>query len=239
MPPQTPAPGVVMLHGSEGGTEPFLPEFAAELSKQGFVVVTLCWFGCQGTPDRVLRVPLDRVTEVGNWLSEAPEVRGGVGLFGWSRGGEAAVLVTSLLADTKPYRAVAVHAPSDTIVASFDPKTQDSVFETSAQTGRTVPAPAWTWKGQDLFGEPTTDFRTPGPRIVVEKYPGPVYVSAGERDEIWEVGRSRRIVSARATVPSLVTQSHFWPGEGHVLSTASAAKQHAEIATFFKTHLAL
>ena len=44
MPPKTPAPAIVMLHGSEGGTEPFIGEVATAVASKGFVVLALCWF---------------------------------------------------------------------------------------------------------------------------------------------------------------------------------------------------
>lgn len=239
MPPKTPAPAIVMLHGSEGGTEPYLPELAAEIAKKGFVVLSLCWFGCTGTPAKILRVPLEHVVDAGKWLEGSKDVAGGkVGLFGWSRGAEQAVLVTSLLAGTDPFAAVYVHAASDTVVASYDPAIEDSLTETDPKTGQTIPSPAWTWRGQALFGEPKADYSVPGPRILVEKYPGPVRVSAGERDEVWETARSRRIVAARTTA-NVPTESHFWPGEGHVImKAANVTSFHAEIATFFQTRLA-
>jgi dienelactone hydrolase len=242
MPAKTPAPGVVMLHGSEGGSEVFIEEFATEIAKQGFVVVTFCWFGCTGRPDKILRIPLESVVDVGEWLAGSPEVaKGRVGLFGWSRGAELSLLLTSLIGSA-PYQAVAVHAPSDTVVSAFDPVTENNppnyggIIETST-SGQSLPAPSWTWKGQALFGEPKADFSVPGPKIAVAKYAGPVYVSQGESDEIWEVARGRAVVAAR-NAAGVVTESHFFPGEGHVLQQpAAVAARQAEVASFFHRKL--
>lgn len=248
-PATLPAPAIVMLHGSEGGSEPFIHTFAAEVARDGgFVVVSLCWFGCAKKPARIERIPLESVIDAGTWLSKSADVKGGtgsggVGLFGWSRGGELSLLVTSLIG-TKPFRAVAVHAPSDTVVAGFDPATQNQspnfggIMERDPKTGNQIPSPAWTFKGQPLFGEPKADFSVAGPKIAVEKYPGAVYVSQGERDEVWPVTRGRAVVATRKTVPTLVTESHFFPNEGHVLTQPNnIAARKSDVIGFFKRNL--
>ena len=162
MPPKTPAPGVVMLHGSEGGSEVFIEQFATEIAKQGFVVVTFCWFGCTGRPDD-RPIPLESVVDVGQWLAGSPDVaKGKVGLFGWSRGAELSLLVTSLVG-AAPFQAVAVHAPSDTVVLCIQSRDRERIRRTTAASlrrappGRSIPAPSSTWKGQPLFGEPKAD----------------------------------------------------------------------------------
>jgi dienelactone hydrolase len=237
LPRQLPAPGLLMLHGSEGGTDGTIEADAAFLAQQGFVVVTLCWFGCQGTPDIVLRVPLDRTVEAGTWLGSTEEVRGKkVGLFGWSRGAEQTVLIGSLLKTQTPFAALAVHAASDTVVAAYNPATDDSPMET--KSGRSVPAPAWTFKGTPLFGEETASAFGTGPRIEIEKYPGPLFVSHGMKDQLWEVARGQRLVESRKRVPGAVTEAHFWPGVDHVIETqADQDKFDTAIIAFLSKEL--
>jgi len=244
MPPRTPAPGIIMLHGSEGGSAPFIQDFAKQVARSGFVVVTMCWFGCPHKPARIERIPLESVTDIGAWLARSSRVAGGrVGLFGWSRGAEMSLLLTSLVG-THPFKAVAVHAPSDTVVAGFDPATAEDppdyggIIEVDPQTGQRRPAPAWTWRGQPLFGEPKPDWSVPGPKIAVEQYRGPVYVSQGVNDEVWDVSRGRHVVAERNAVPGLVTESHFFPGEGHVFQRPSdRATEEREIVSFFRRKL--
>ncbi len=244
MPTKTPAPGIVMLHGSEGGSATYIDDFATEIAKNGFVVVTMCWFGCTGKPDKILRIPLESVVDIGHWLQGSPDVaNGSVGLFGWSRGAELSLLVTSLVG-TDPFKAVAVHAPSDTVVSGFDPATENDppnyggILETDPKTGNQIPAPSWTWQGNPLYGEPKADFSVPGPIIAVDKYTGPVYVSQGENDEVWDVSRGRHVVAERNAVSGLVTESHFFPGEGHVLQQpADIATRTQEVTSFFQRKL--
>lgn len=243
-PPTLPAPGIVMLHGSEGGAAGYIDDYAKDLAKRGFVVVTMCWFGCTGKPDKILRIPLESVIDIGNWLATSPDVSAGkVGLFGWSRGAEMSLLV-SAVSNTSPFKAVAVHAPSDTVVGAFDPAQENTppnyggIGELDPKTGKTIPSPSWTWGGKDIWGEPSMDFDTPGPLINVVAYTGPMYVSQGLNDEVWPVTRGKHVVAERNAVSGLVTQSHFWPGEGHVLMNPSDITTFTnELVTFFQGHL--
>jgi len=78
----------------------------------------------------------------------------------------------------------------------------------------------------------------PGPKIAVEKYTGPVYVSQGEDEEVWEVARGKAVVAARKAVQGLVTKSHFFPNEGHVFEDQNDRDtEDDEIATFFEESL--
>jgi hypothetical protein len=232
VPRRLPAPGLLMLHGSEGGADGTIEEDAAFMAEQGFVVVTLCWFGCASTPDKVLRVSLDRTVEAGTWLGSTVEVGGKkVGLFGWSRGAEQAVLLGSLLKTQVPFAAIATHAASDTVVSAYDPATDGAVMEMDG--GRQVVAAAWTFQGAPIFGERTAnDFGT-GPRIEIEKYPGALFISHGRSDELWEVARSERLVASRSRVPGLATDAHFWPGVGHVIDTLEAQEKFDAAITAF------
>ncbi len=232
-----PHPGIVMLHGSEGGTEglTYAAGDGEVFAKAGFTVMFVCWFGCPGRPERVLRVPLETVTSAVAWLKQSAHVGGKkVGLFGISRGAEMSVLIASLVRTTDSISAVGVHAASDTVVSSYDPQTEDGVYERSS-TGQYVYAPAWTWAGLDRPGE-TTGYETTGPAIAVEDYSGPLYLSHGEADEVWPVARSKNLEARRrnGTAP---TSAHYWPGEKHVLSESAFTTMFGELQAFFTQHL--
>jgi dipeptidyl aminopeptidase/acylaminoacyl peptidase len=103
----------------------------------------------------------------------------------------------------------------------------DSPYEMDAETGEYVFAPAWTWQGEPLYGE-RESFYQPGPRIRVEDYAAPVYLSHGTADDLWPVQRSRNIEAARDAA-SLPTEVHYWQGEGHIL------QQPANVDEFLRT----
>lgn len=237
-PAKLPAPAIVMLHGSEGGSEGSIEGFAKEMTSEGFLVLTLCWFDCKGLSSTIDRIPLEHVVNAGRWLKGTRDVNGKVGLFGWSRGAELALIVGSKT-NREPFATIAVHAPSDTVVGGFDPSKQDRSPDFGAiledgPGGKKIPAPAWTWKGKPLFGEPDASFETPGPLIDVNAFEGPLYVSQGEKDAVWPVERGKHVVQQRKTKSSLVTKSRFFAGEGHVLmKSASITTQRNDIASLF------
>jgi dienelactone hydrolase len=227
-----PAPGIVLLHGSEGGSAGYIDQDGMRLAEEGFAVLVFCWFGCPGKPDQILRIPLEDTVEALAWLRASDAVGGKpVGLFGWSRGAEQAVLLASLLADTSTIATVGVHAPSDTVVASYDPETGWSPYEYDPETGEYVFAPAWTWQGEPLWGE-RTDFGEPGPRIRVEDYPGALYLSHGTADDLWPVARSQNIEAARDAA-GLETEPHYWQGEGHIIEDPALLEEFFVTLTAF------
>lgn len=200
---------VVVLHGSEGGRAPYAPWLASQLADQGFEAAAFCWFGCEGLPDRIQRISLDRTVEFLRWFEEGPAKGLPVVLYGASRGAEHALLLASLLSDTELIDGVASHAGTDTVVAGFDPSTQGPI---PIEGGYDA---AWIWKGAPLFGERAMPFGS-GPRIEIERYPGPVWLSHGDADPLWPADRSRSLARSRGTLP---TEIHLWPGEGHIVQS--------------------
>lgn len=229
-PDAIPAPGILMLHGSEGGSAPYIEYDARPLAEAGFAVVTFCWFGCPGRPSRIHHIPLETTLAGLAWLRASDAVGGRpVGLYGVSRGGEQAVLLASLA--PAEMAAVGVHAPSDTIVAAYDPATEDAIYEYSQAEGQYILAAAWTWQGTPLYGEKSS-FNTPGPRIRVEDYPAEMYLSHGAVDTLWPVQRSRNIKAARDAA-GRATEAHFWPGQGHILTGATVEQFITTLTAFY------
>lgn len=209
VPTGPPTAAVVVLHGSEGGQAPYAPWLASHLADNGFVTASFCWFGCDGLPDRVDRVPLDRTVAFLRWFRSGPAEGLPVVVYGASRGAEHALLLASLLGDDALIDGVASHAGTDTVVAAYDPATGGPVLVDGTYDA------AWAWKGDLLYGERAMPFGS-GPRIAIERYPGPLWLSHGAADPLWPADRSRRLASARG---ALTTEMHVWPGEGHIVQS--------------------
>src|SRR6185295_15664230 len=90
-----PAPGLVVLHGEEGGNDPAYRAFAKDMSERGFVVIAMCWAGCEGRPASTAQVSAESIADVGKFLKASPDTTGSVAVFGWGRGAEAALVVTA------------------------------------------------------------------------------------------------------------------------------------------------
>jgi dienelactone hydrolase len=87
-----PAPGILLLGGSEGG----LHERDAEvLAGRGFIVLALAYFGLRGLPAGLVEIPLEYFSRGLDLLAAEPRTGDRLGVTGASRGGEAALLIGS------------------------------------------------------------------------------------------------------------------------------------------------
>jgi nucleolar protein 56 len=92
-PGRGPAPGVVLFHGS-GGTRPVAP--ARVLASRGFTVLALQYVSpaIDALPDALVEVPVEYADRAVEWLADHEATTDDpVGLGGFSRGGELALLV--------------------------------------------------------------------------------------------------------------------------------------------------
>lgn len=87
------SPGVIVLHGSDG--EPSSTP-AALLAEHGFTVYALQYFSGPGLPPNIIEIPLEYVERAIEWLLDHDRVSGSrVGLYGFSKGAELALLAGS------------------------------------------------------------------------------------------------------------------------------------------------
>lgn len=90
-----PNPGVLVLHGS-GGARGYEQTYAALLAEHGYTVFCVEYFGAPGIRDALLEVPLEEFGDAADYLLDRPDIAGErVGVVGFSRGGEASLLVGS------------------------------------------------------------------------------------------------------------------------------------------------
>src|SRR3954452_12221726 len=87
-----PAPGVLLLGGSEGGVH---ERDARVLAGDGFTVLTVAYFGAPGLPPGLVDVPLEYFFRGLDLLASRPRARTRLGVVGGSRGAEAALLVAA------------------------------------------------------------------------------------------------------------------------------------------------
>jgi uncharacterized protein len=197
-----PLPGLVLLGGSEGGIDT-MSAMATSFATEGFAVLALAYWGEQGLPSTLESIPLEYFDRAITWLQKQPQVaRGGVGMLGWSRGSEAALLTASR---NSAVRAVVGVAPSGV------------VWKGLYYGGDRAPLPAWTVKGKPLpslsvdasayrpnaplAGLFTASFgaveATPVAQIPVEKTHGGVMLISGGKDAICPSTRFADRIAAR------------------------------------------
>jgi dienelactone hydrolase len=221
-----PAPGVMVLGGSEGGIG-MAEELAALLASHGFASMALAYFGAGGLPPLLAEVPIEYLEDAMQRLLRRPEVSGrGLGVVGISRGGELALLLASTCSHV---RAVVGFAASSIVWPGFTP-------------GAPRPRSAWTHRGRALpFATPRPQPPTNGngrlellnwflgalqdeptlatAAIPVERIRGAVLLVSGRDDRMWPSRwLADRVMQRLAAVSSVRCSSHVhlsYPGAGH------------------------
>jgi nucleolar protein 56 len=191
-----PAPGVVLLHGSEGRE---LTSTAQLLSSHGFVTLSLQYFGePDGLPDILSAVPVEYVQRAIDRLLAHPRVTGpGVGVWGVSKGAELGLVVASY--DERVDAVVAI-APSSLVWEGFDAEGYPT--GTSSWTRGGEPVPYLPYPDYDAVPESADPFEQPrsfyeysqlqatpeqvaAATIAVERVDGDVLLFSGTDDQLW------------------------------------------------------
>jgi len=106
------SPAVLLLGGSGGGYE---NQDAEWLSLSGFVVLNVRYFGARNLPEKLVNVPIEYFNTAVKWLNNHKLVKkGAIGIFGHSKGTEAAILTSRYNSLVK---AVVVRSPSSVVWA--------------------------------------------------------------------------------------------------------------------------
>lgn len=229
-----PFPAVLLLHGSEGGWSGWSHRNAAILAAHGFLCFPLNYSrgGNMWNAGSIRDVPLDETVDAIKALRSFAPCTGKLGVYGISRGGEHALLVTSLMAaenDSAQPDAVAAHSPADVVCGAFDAK----IWRDKGDPGSQVWDPAqraWTWRGESDDLKPSTP-------IEIERYEGPLFISHGTEDTVWSVEMTRRL-EQRLRDHDRQPEIHYYEGEGHGWSADAENRHHDLLIAFFTRHLA-
>lgn len=238
-----PHPGVLLLHGSEGGSEAFFWSEAQYLAAHGYAALAFCYFDCgypgQGPHQTLASVEIEKTFEALQWLKQSAYVRGGkTAIFGVSRGAEQSLLVASLSAEKGVgIDAILAHSPSDLSNAAWNWDWEDPKCwlgeEWSPACG---PDPrkgpegkpmweslsAWKWKGVPV---------PVGERIKIENYSGPVFISVGTKDTMWPFEQTQK-VEATLKKAGKNPEVHYFEGEDHIFGTEATNKRNQLILNF-------
>lgn len=189
-----PLPAVLVVGGSGGGVA-WSEEMAALLASHGYVALALAYFGIEGLPPTLDRIPLEYFGTALDWLGRQDKVdRNRMAVSGISRGGELALL----LGATYPaIRAVVAYVPSGIVWPAYPP----SGHSAWTRNGRDVPhadvMPLEEWdiavsqgrvdpEGFDWYFIPLQDSAVvEAASIRVEQINGPVLLISGQDDRIW------------------------------------------------------
>jgi len=189
-----PSPAIILLGGSDGGIET-ATNLAPLLHAQGFAVLALAYFGIEPLPVILEEIPLEYFEHAIQWLQAQPDVlTDRIGVLGISKGGEAALILGSII---PTLRVVVAIVPSHVVFQSVD-------FEWyKRQTARS----SWMRAGQPLpfvpyrmdqqliaqhgfmlglyLGSLQNTIAVAQAQILVERTQGAILLISGQQDTLW------------------------------------------------------
>lgn len=198
---KVPAPGLLVLGGSEGGLSPYVGRLSALFARHGYAALALAYFGVETLPAELARIPLEYFGEALEWLRARPEVRAArIGIVGLSRGGELALLLGTTY-------------PACEVVVSY------------VGSGVVLPAPGGDLPAWSLGGRPVPWLSETDPAswdratIPVERINGPVLLLSGENDALWPSAELSELamVRLRDRGHPFPFAHHRYAGAGHGL----------------------
>ncbi|XP_071414386.1 acyl-coenzyme A thioesterase 5-like [Pithys albifrons albifrons] len=88
-------PGIIDIHGLGGG---LFEHRASLLANHGFATLALAYYQYEDLPQKLTEIHLEYFEEAVNYMLQHPQVKGpGVGLLGYSKGGEVSLAMASFL----------------------------------------------------------------------------------------------------------------------------------------------
>ena len=246
-------PGVMMFHGSEGGSQGSLLARANLLAANGFAVLVYCYFDCNrdlvGSRETLKSVKVETVFEAAKWLKEHKLVAGKkIAFYGFSRGAELTMILgaNANAFSSKPDALIA-HSPSDVVVGPFNwdwndnrcwicleskgcPNFSDYTWNNRCSdnprtTNRDIGA--WSLNGQNLKSNS---------RIEIEKYDGPILLTHGRKDNVWPVEQTERIEETLRKA-GRTPEVHYFPNAGHGFFGKDEMKRKQLVLDFLSKHL--
>ena len=239
---------IVMLHGSEGGSARSLSE-AGILTMQGFVVLSLCYFDCgrglTGPRATLKNVDTGLVLDAVKWLRDQPQSNGKVVVYGFSRGGELAMVTGSLDGGQRLPDALIAHTPSDIFngpynwdwnepacwickIGTCPAKSPNSDYRWNPACGPDDPTTIDQSKSAWFINGSNVPSHT---RIEIEKFKGPILITVGEADDMWPVDQTRRIESTLKSM-GRPAEVHYFPGAGHIFKNADEIRRREFVIDF-------
>jgi len=235
-------PVIILVDGADDNRqsrETVMPQLVAK----GYSVLHFATFALvygpgkpsvEGLPARYVDIPIDRLQEVRDWLSNRQDVDlNRIGLYGYSRNG-AYVLLAATRFDW--VKAVAGISPSDVVWEGWGDRVKQATTSSYSWEGQSldyVPyGPSWLRETSKFArGEqgrlriPMDEGRWENPdkvvtaRIPIETYSGKVLVVGGEQDSMWSAGHMVQNIAERRAEAGKSTTLLVLPDAGHNITS--------------------
>ena len=246
------APTLILLHGSEGGSNENSRAMATRWAGLGYAAFALNWFAYDdakvaGVPRNVhANQPIEMLAKVRDWLARRPEADvDRLGLYGHSKGAEFA----EVAAVHFPWvRAVVACAPSDVVWEGYG----FGNTRNSPPVAKPSVASSWSWDGEPLpyvalrpslppaqrnYFDNTERYersraddpaRAAAAAIPLENTRAHVLLLAGGRDEVWASAQmaTRLAERMRRAGRGEQVELHVFPRAGHQICGAGLFPTH-------------
>ena len=222
--PQTPDPSaaVLVLGGSDGGLR-YASSVGPHLAARGYAVLALAYFHKGPLPNALTEIPLEYFDAAVRWLENHPRVvPSRLGVFGFSKGAEAALLLASRNASV---RAVVAAAPS---CVAWEGLNRWLPAGRSSWSANGMPVPYVPYDRSIKKSSPIAMYTRSldsandlhDTKIPVEKINGPVLLLSGDGDRLWPSSRMAEQIMARFEQHgfSHAHQHICYPGAGHAVA---------------------
>ena len=177
------APAVIIVSGSEGRIEK-AQNIAQLLSSRGYICLAIAYFGLEGLPQNLERIPIECLEEAKDFLYHHPQVDNTkIGIYGRSKGAELVLAGQSILEDVQ---CLVLNSPSNVIFEGIKGKLNSH-------------SSSWTYLQKELpyqrfqlgnfllnrlFGKHIPKYNRA--RIDISKISSPLLLLGSDVDEIWE-----------------------------------------------------
>lgn len=253
-------PGVILLHGSEGGSARSLVFMATQLAYEGYAVMSYCYFNCWKKPgepsDTLGSIELKDIHRDIATFKKSKYVSKRFAIYGHSRGAELALILASTLDPNHAPDALIAHAPSDVYVGIYnsDWKNQKCWVPKNLRTDReSIQKKNLRWNPRCGGKSPNQVYNSPdwrkksawnlngkniaqNKRIEIEKYKNPLMITHGTKDRIWAVERTQRI-EATLKAAGLNPEIHYFKDAPHSFTGHDEMKRTALLFDFLRRHL--
>ncbi|QIG81646.1 acyl-CoA thioester hydrolase/BAAT C-terminal domain-containing protein [Stakelama tenebrarum] len=216
-----PAPVILVLGGSEGGLDS-ATGIAERLAQEGYGVLALAWFGAEGLPEQLQEIPLEYFETAIGWIADRPRTDDAhIGVFGASKGGEAALLIASR--DPRLHAVVAA-VPSSVVWPGINRDDYMDIKSSFTADGEPVSYLPYDFSEaftgiHDLYAR-SLAFRDDHPEAIipVERINGPVLLISAQDDALWPSTEMAEQVMARLDAKGFApTRRHIaYPDAGHI-----------------------
>lgn len=228
-----PFPAIMLLHGSEGGLSGWNHRNAVLLAAHGFLAFPFSYSkgGNAWNAGNITDVPVDRTMEALRALRSFEFSRPKVAVFGTSRGGEHALLLTALMVRDEEHGvpdAVATLSAADVVCGAFDARKYRDFGEPGYKAWDPAER-AWSWKE-------TSDGLMPTTPIEIERYDGPVFLAHGVKDTVWSSTMTERLAE-RMRAAGRDPEVHLYDGQGHLPDSEGENQFNADLIDFLERTL--